>query len=126
MHPSPDGNDPIKQNRHPPRPAPELEFLLVPRRSEISSGRITVVRRERPWVVQPERHGDARLEAREDPDFDPSAFGVEVPGEEDAGLHDGEDVVPAGHRPIDVLPRLPGVKLGETVSSRSIWEGHDV
>lgn len=73
-----------------------------------------------PLIVQTKRYSDPRLKAGEDPDLDPATLGVEIPGEENARLHDLEDVGATSHGIVDVFSRLARVELSKAVASCSV------
>lgn len=72
------------------------------------------------WVIQSQWDGNTRLETSVYPDLNPAPLLVKVPGQHDARLHDLKDILPAGHCPVDVLPRFTGMKLGKLVSADAI------
>ena len=71
-------------------------------------------------IIQPQWDSNACLETSVYPDLDPPPFLIKVPGQDDARLHDLEDILSAGHRSVDVLSRFAGMKLGKLVSPHAV------
>ena len=71
-------------------------------------------------VIQSQWDGDTRLETSVYPDLNPTSLLVKVPGQHDARLHDLKDILSAGHRPVNVLPRFTGMELGKLVSADAV------
>jgi hypothetical protein len=126
VDPSSDRYDAIEEHRHPPSAAPEFQIDCIPGRRKISPRRTDAMSCIRPRIVQAKGYSSPRLEACEHPDLHPAAFGIEVPRQQDASLHNGKYILSTGHRPVYVSTRFAGMELSKSVPSGAIWESDNV
>jgi hypothetical protein len=121
VHPTSNRHDPIKEDRHPPCPSPDLLFQRVSRRWKVLPRSVGGVDGKSAGIIQTQWDSYTCLETGVDPDLNPSPFLIKVPRQHDARLHDLKDILPAGHRPVDVLSRFAGMEFCKLVSTCSVW-----